>query len=198
MTEQRPRTGKQAQASRANGAKSRGPSSKSGKAKSAENSKKHGLTSSKAEASDAEKPEVEEFLLRLQARYNTDDQEQAMLINRAVNSNLRLKRARELITQTLEDIADPKNPKRAEVQMLVHQAVTETRIYIQKIYGGDPPSYALAKAVAEKSGLISPMPRLSGSALSKLMRYAQRFRGERDRAISRLEAMKRSSSLVLT
>lgn len=191
MTERKARTGKQAQASRANGAKSRGPSSKSGKAKSAKNSKKHGLTSSKADASEAEQAEVEELLLKLQGRYNADDPEQATLISRAVNSSLRLKRTRALITQSLEDIADPENPRRAGAKKLVYQAVIETRIHIQKIYGGDPPSYALAKAVAEKSGLISHMPRPSHTALNKLMRYAQRFRGERDRALSRLEAMRR-------
>lgn len=194
MTERKARTGKQAQASRANGAKSRGPSSKSGKAKSAKNSKKHGLTSSKVEASEAEQAEVEELLLKLQCRYNADDPEQATLISRAVNSSLRLKRARALITQSLEDIADPENPRRAEEKKLIYQTVVETRIYIQKIYGGDPPSYALAKAVAEKSGFITHTPRASRTALNKLMRYAQRFRGERERALSRLEAMRRSRS----
>lgn len=194
MTERKTRTGKQAQASRANGAKSRGPSSKSGKAKSAKNSKKHGLTSSKVEASEAERAEVEELLLKLQGRYNADDPEQATLIGRAVNSTLRLKQARALITQTLEDIADPENRRRAGEKKLIYQAVIETRIYIQKIYGGDPPGYALAKAVAEKSGLITQMHRPSSTALNKLMRYTQRFRGERDRALSRLEMMRRSRS----
>lgn len=106
-----------------------------------------------------------------------------------VTAELRLIRARALITSTLEDIADPENPRRVAKQQQVALTIKTTRDHMQQIYGGAAPSLSLAKAVAEEAGWINAMPRANRATLTKLVRYAQRFRGERDRALIRLEAM---------
>ena len=188
MTERKIRSKRQAEASRKNGAKSAGPASKEGKEKSAQNSKKHGLTG-KIEPSSTEQDHLDELLCKLHARYDANDIQQAILIERAVTAELRLIRARALITSTLEDIADPENPRRVAKQQQVALTIRTTRDYMQEMFGGAAPSLSLVKMVAEEAGWINAMPRANRATLTKLVRYAQRFRGERDRALIRLEAM---------
>lgn len=186
MTERKIRSKRQAEASRKNGAKSGGPASKEGKGRSAQNSKKHGLTG-KIEPSSTEQDYLDELLCKLHARYDANDAQQAILIERAVTAELRLIRARALITSTLEDIADPENPRRVAKQQEVALTIKTTREHMQQIYGGAAPSLSLAKAVAEEAGWINAIPRANRATLTKLMRYAHRFRGERDRALRILE-----------
>lgn len=185
-TEGLARSKRQADTSRINGAKSHGPTSNEGKAKSSQNSKKHGLTG-KIDPCAEEKEHLDEFIRKLYARYDANDARQDILIERAVTAELRLIRARALITSTLEDIADPENQRRSEIQEQVGVTIKQTRDQMQQLFGGAPPSLSLAKVVAEEAGLIEVMPRPSHSAISRLMRYAQRFRGERDRALKLLD-----------
>lgn len=188
MTERNIRSNRQAEASRKNGAKSGGPASKEGKGKSAQNSKKHGL-SGKVEPSSTEQDYIDELLNKLRAHFDATDAQQAILIERAVTAELRLIRARALITSTLEDIADPENRQRVAKQQQVALTIKTTHDHMQQIFGGTAPSLSLAKAVAEEAGWINAMSRANRATLAKLVRYAQRFRGERDRAMIRLEAM---------
>lgn len=188
MTEQKFRSKRQAEASRKNGAKSGGPASKEGKEKSAQNSKKHGLTG-KIEPSSTEQDYLDGLLCKLHTRYDANDARQAILLERAMAAELRLIRTRALITSTLEDIADPENLRHVAKQQQVALTIKTTRHYMQQIFGGTAPNLSLAKAVAQEAGWISAMPRASRAKLTKLMRYAQRFRGERDRALIRLDAM---------
>lgn len=188
VTERKIRSKRQAEASRKNGAKSGGPASKEGKEKSAQNSTKHGLTG-KVEPSSMEQDYLDELLHKLHACYDASDAQQAILIERTVTAELRLIRARALITSTLEDIADPENLRRVAEQQQVALTIKTTRDHMQQIFGGAAPSLSLAKAVAEEAGWINAMPRANRATLTKLVRYAQRFRGERDRALIRLEAM---------
>ena len=150
--------------------------------------KKHGLTG-KIEPSSTEQEYLDELLCKLHARYDANDAQQAILIERAVTAELRLIRARTLITSTLEDIADPENPRRVAKQQQVALTIRTTRDYMQEMFGGAAPSLSLVKMVAEEAGWINAMPRANRATLTKLMRYAQRFRGERDRALIRLNAM---------
>ena len=195
MTERKIRSKRQAEASRQNGAKSGGPASKKGKEKSAKNSTKHGLTG-KIEPSSKEQDFLDELHCKLHARYNANDAQQAILIERAVTAELRLIRARALITSTLEDITDPENPRRVAKQQLVALTIKTTRDHMQQMFGGAAPSLSLAKAVAEEAGWINAMPRANHATLTKLVRYAQRFRGERDRALKLLEDKKVKASPV--
>lgn len=72
VTERKIRSNRQAEASRKNGAKSRGPTSVKGKARSSRNSKTHGLTG-KFEPTEGERDDVEELTRKLRAHYNPDD-----------------------------------------------------------------------------------------------------------------------------
>lgn len=188
MTERTIRSKRQAEASRKNGTKGRGPTSAEGKARSSRNAKTHGLTG-KFQPAEGERDDVEKLTRRLRARYNPDDPGKAALIERAATASVRLSRARTLITEMVEDLANPDNPRRAQKLALASVLSRTTRATISETYGGEPPSLSLAKAVAEQVGYAGETPRPSSSALRKLARYARRFRGERDRALARLTAM---------
>ena len=190
MTDNSPSSDRRAQASRINGAKGRGPTSPDGKAKSAQNSKKHGLTG-KLDPSVEEENEIEALIAKLGARYQVDDHQQAALIDRVVTATLRLNRARTLITETLEDMAVPENPRHVANQHLVEKTINDTTEHIRQLFGGKAPSRDLVKFIAEDAGYVTSTSHQSQTALGKLIQYAQRFRGERDRALARLEALRK-------
>lgn len=190
MTERKIRSNRQAEASRKNGAKSRGPTSADGKARSSRNAKTHGLTG-KFEPTAGERDDVEEFARKLRSHYNPDDPVKAALIERATIASARLNRARALITEMAEDLADPGNPRRRQDLALESALIRATRDAMVEIYGGEPPSLSLAKAVAEQVGYAGQTARSNSNALQKLARYARRFRGERDRALARLSVAER-------
>lgn len=187
MTERKIRSERQAKASRKNGAKGRGPTSADGKARSSRNAKTHGLTG-KFKPTAEEHNDVEEFTRKLRSHYNPDDPVKAALIQRATIASARLNRARALITEMAEDLADPGNPRRRQELALESALIRATRDAMVEIYGGEPPSLSLAKAVAEQIGYVSKTNLPRSNALLKLNRYARRFRGERDRALVRLSA----------
>lgn len=191
MIKSPPRSERQGQASRANGAKGRGPSSPEGKARSAQNARKHGLTG-EIDPTQAEQAETEELVARLRARYPDNDPEQAMLKDRVVTATLRLNRARALITETLEGIANSKKDWRAAHKEQINKAVEDTQVLFETAFGRGQPNRSLAKFVAAQIGHITNPAPPSRASMTRLMQYARRFRGERDRALARLEAMRKS------
>lgn len=193
MSNVKPEAQGRANASRKNGEKSRGPTSPEGKARSAKNSRKHGLTG-KVELDASELGDFHTFIAKLNTRYGDGTPKTAALIDRAATAALRLNRARHLITQTLEDLADPQNSRRVEERAANAAIVQEIRSNMQEMYGGKPPSLFLARAVAEEGGYVSKTSRATHAAVHKLMLYARRFRGERDRALSKLEGMRKLAS----
>lgn len=190
MSKKPPRSERQGQASRANGAKGRGPSSPEGKARSAQNARKHGLTG-EIGPTQAERAEVEKLIARLRARYPGNDPQQAILKDRVVTATLRLNRARALITETLESMADAKKDWQTAHKEQVDKAVKDTQSLFETTFGRGQPSRSLAKFYAEQIGLITSTSPPSRASMTRLMQYAQRFRGERDRALTRLEAMRK-------
>ncbi len=190
MTKKPPRSERQGQTSRANGAKGRGPSSPEGKARSAQNARKHGLTG-EIDPTQAERAEAEKLIARLCARYPGNDPQQAMLKDRVVTATLRLNRARALITETLESMADAKKDWRAAHKEQINKAVEDTQVLFETAFGRGQPSRSLAKFYAAQIGLITNPAPPSRASMTRLMQYAQKFRGERDRALTRLEAMRK-------
>ena len=190
MIKKPPRSEQQGQASRANGAKGRGPSSPEGKARSAQNARKHGL-SGKIGPTQAEQAEVDKLIASLRTRYPGNDPQQVMLKDRVVTATLRLNRARALITEALESMADAKRDWRAAHKEQVGKAVEDTQSLFETTFGRGRPSRSLAKFYAEQIGLISNTSPPSRASMTRLMQYAQRFRGERDRALTRLEAIRK-------
>lgn len=190
MSRKPPRSERQGQASRANGAKGRGPSSPDGKARSAQNARKHGL-SGKIDPTQAERAEVEKLIARLSARYPGNDPQQTMLKNRVVTATLRLNRARALVTETLESMADDKKDRRATHKEQIVKAVEDTQALFETALGRGKPSWTLAKFFTEEIGLITNTSPPSRASVTRLMQYAQRFRGERDRALTRLEVLRK-------
>lgn len=189
MTERKIRSKRQAEASRRNGENGRGPTSAEGKTRSSRNAKTHGLTG-KFEPTERERGDIEEFTRRLLVRYNHPDPAKAALIERATIASIRLNRARTLITEMIEDLANPDNPRRAQELTFASMLIRATRHNISEMYSGKPPSLSLAKAVAEQVGHAGQIACRSSNAIQKLARYALRFRGERDRALARLAAMR--------
>ena len=185
----RTRSDRQKAASRANGAKGRGPRSAKGKQKSARNAQTHGLTGATLELDDAETKIIDGLKRKLLRRYDLSDPNQAMLIELVMTSSIRLARVRALITDRLVHTVLPEcsqitvaRHRGSDFMLFIH---TETR----KMYG-DPVPRSLLKPLAEMAGhkfdtdhrLISQLPRLAY--------YAQRFGGERDRALRRLEKLR--------
>lgn len=190
MSKKPPRSEQQGQASRANGVKGRGPSSPEGKARTAQNARKHGLTG-KIDPTQAERGEAERLIARLRARYPGNDPEQAILKDRAVAATLRLNRARSLITETLESIAGSKKDWWAAHKEQIDKAVEDTQALFETAFDRGQPSRTLAKFYAKEIGLINHASPPSRASMTRMMQYAQRFRGERDRALTRLEVMKK-------
>lgn len=189
------RSAQQSAASRTNGAKSRGPVSSTGKARSARNSKAHGLTG-KLHVTDDEQSEAELLAAKLIARFGSGDPRVAALIDRVVVATMRLHRARVLITQALEDLADPQNSRRLSTQEMNAEILASVSGLMQEVFGGEPPDMQLAEVLAEDAGFVPIVARPNRTSVIRLMDYARRFRGERDRALNRLEGIRMNSSEV--
>ncbi len=177
-------------ASTENGRKGRGPVSPEGKAKSSQNARSHGLTGNADEPTTTEKTELTQLKRRLEARFNPENTLNARLIERVLSSTLRMNRARAIITQKVEKLAS------VDALLFDDEALTRLR-YMQRVEaelcamtGEKKINITLLHLFAENAGFEKVTRHYPSTKLDMLASYAQRFRGERDSALKKLEKLR--------
>jgi hypothetical protein len=182
------RSEKQSLASAKNGKKSRGPLSLEGRAKSAENARKHGLTGKIEDPSDNEREQIDALRARLEAWFEPKNAHQASLIERILVSTIRLERTRALITSMVEELAEPTSLAHAHSPL--QQYMLETEQALCEMTGEKKIGVSLLRLLAEQAGFERVTKHLPSTKLDQLARYAQRFRGERDSALKKLNGIR--------
>jgi len=189
------RSEKQNAASVENGRKSQGPATSEGKAKSAQNARSHGLTGAIDDPTPDEIKELATLRQALKARFDPKNAMNAMLIERVLMSTLRLNRARGIITTKIEELAG----QRADI---LAQEATERVKYMQEVEaalceltGEKKIDTKLLHLFAESEGFERITRHHLSTKLDQLAKYAQRFRGERDSALKKLEKLRNQQAI---
>ena len=189
------RSEKQNAASVENGRKSQGPATSEGKAKSAQNARSHGLTGAIDDPTPDEIKELATLRQALKARFDPKNAMNAMLIERVLMSTLRLNRARAIITTKIEELAG----QRADI---LAQEATERVKYMQEVEaalceltGEKKIDTKLLHLFAESEGFERITRHHLSTKLDQLAKYAQRFRGERDSALKKLEKLRNQQAI---
>ena len=184
------RSEKQKLAGAKNGRKSRGPVSPEGKAKSAKNAHKHGLTGKIEDPSDNEREQLDALRARLEAWFEPKNALQVSLIERVLMSTIRLERTRALITSIVEELAEPTSTSLAHGHSPLQRYMLETEQALCKMTGEKKIGVRLLRLLAEQAGFERVTNHLPSTKLDQLARYAQRFRGERDGALKKLNRIR--------
>lgn len=182
------RSKKQSLASVKNGKKSRGPLSLEGRAKSAENARKHGLTGKIEDPSENEREQLDALRARLEAWFEPKNALQASLIERVLMSTIRLERTRALITSMVEELAEPASLAHGHSPLQRYMLKTEQALC--EMTGEKKIGVSLPRLLAEQAGFERLTKHLPSTKLDQLARYAQRFRGERDSALKKLDGIR--------
>jgi hypothetical protein len=177
-----------ANASRANGAKSGGPKTSAGKAKSAQNARTHGLTG-KIDPSDAEAQFINRLAAALKERYASIASEQStILVDIVLNAQMRLQRAYDLIQDRIINGDTPKST-RGQKQVSAEERALEVQLQLIEMTGDKRLGVKIPRLIAQLEGFSVEGRQSEATKLRKLVGYAQRFRGQRDRALLKLERM---------
>lgn len=155
------RSENQRSASAKNGRASKGPRTAGGKATSSQNARTHGLTGTIDPDTFAD-DDIEALRARLAADCDPDDPIQDVLIERVLSATIKLQRSRFLLVQEIEQLTLLISPQDAQ-------------------------ALNIAKQIRGPSDFKSEF-KLS-TKLTRLMRYVERFRGERDMALKKLWAL---------
>ena len=185
-----PRSDRQRDASRTNGQQSKGPKTPAGKARSAQNARSHGLTG-RLEADPDEAAYLQKLWLRLSERFDPADKDQGSLIQIALQSELRMLRAYALIRDEVSTLLGTEQSELAQERALAAAMIREIRSTLIEATGDKSIGLTLPRALVERRGYSVPPRTLLKPRLAKLLGYAQRFRGQRDRALKKLEASRR-------
>jgi hypothetical protein len=132
--------------------------------------------------------EISVLLAKLRGRYDIEQPKQAMLVERVIISSVQLARVRRLMTEVAEDIAVPHNTRRAEKAAAGVEYVHLVKSILKTEYGASKPG-SMPRMLAKQAGHFESLPTSYKSGLPRLAVYAQRFRGQRDRALKRLEEL---------
>lgn len=158
-----------------------------GKSKSSQNSRAHGLTG-KLEADPNEAEYLRWLLIRLSDRFKPADDYTRRLIQIAILAELRRLRAYGLIRAEISRMLGVSKDDLQQETAETASVVQMIRELLRDGLGDKPMGVRLAKIVAESMGLIKSTGPGSRTPLPTLVRYAERFRGQRDRALKKLEA----------
>jgi hypothetical protein len=161
-----------------------------GKAKSAKNAHKHGLTGKIEEPSEDERAKLDALRAKLEAHFKPIGPAQDLLIERALVSTLQLNRTRTLITSIVEDLAGLKVIASPREPSPMQQYMREAERTLCELYGDKKVSVRLLRMLAEEAGFRREASQLPSTKLDQLARYAQRFRGERDGALKKLNRIR--------
>lgn len=184
------RSEKQKAASAENGRKGRGPVTAEGKARSAQNGRSHGLTGAISDASLQKIEEIESLRQTLEDRFDPKIDMNAMLIERVLTSTLRLNRARAIITVKIEELAGHHADIVAKEASDRMQYMQEVETVLCEMTGEKKIDTKLLHLFAEMEGFERVSRHHLSTKLDLLAKYAQRFRGERDSALKKLEKLR--------
>jgi hypothetical protein len=181
------RSDKQIDASKKNGRRSRGPRTAAGKSKSSQNAKSHSLTGS-IDPDEEEAQKLLDFEMKLRARYSRDIPQKDELFNVILCSQLRMTRAYHLMdvyaARLLYGASDGDEMLGRANPLYM---VMETLRY--KLGTGEAPRISRQDYLLGQSYLLIKNREMLKTKLIKLADYAQRYRGQRDRALMRLERL---------
>ena len=178
------------EASRLNGARSRGPKTTAGKARSLANATKHGLRS-------ARPPEVENlpaWLLDLESELcalsEPVDQQARALIDAALAASWRLQRAETMIDELMSELLNPRYTEATTVDPLEGDILEVFEAALVRFDLKDIHKNMRAIQMALRPSARFSQPKQVKSpdwqSLMVLLRYEIRFRGQRDRALRKL------------
>lgn len=189
MTE---RSDRQKAASAANGRKGRGPVTSQGKAKSAQNSRSHGLTGKTVGLTKKELAGLGFLRQRLEERYDVSNAQNMVLAERVLASTLKLARARAMMTTIIEKLAGLETEAVKREGHNYIEYILNIEALLPEMSGEMKIDVRLLKLLAEEAGFEKATERELPAQLARLAKYAQRFRGERDNALKKLEKMRSS------
>lgn len=184
------RSEEQKAASAENGRKGRGPVTAEGKTKSAQNARSHGLTGAMRDPTLQETEKLEQLRQVLEDRFDPRIDMNAMLIERVLTSTLRLNRARAIITAKIEELAGHHANIVAKEASDRMQYMQEVETALCEMTGEKKIDTKLLHLFAEMEGFESVSRQHLSTKLDQLAKYAQRFRGERDNALKKLEKLR--------
>ena len=182
-----PQSDRQSAASRSNGQKSKGPTTAAGKARSSKNARTHGLTG-KLEADPEEAAYIQQLLARLSERFDVKDGNQAKRMQIALHAELRLLRVYALLESQASEMFSTEDSEDEQEQDEAARQTQELASLLMEATGQRRIRASILRMIGEDLGFQLPGGSRRKTRLSTLVVYAQRFRGQRDRALRELQA----------
>ena len=109
----------------------------------------------------------------------------------ALNSELRMLRAHALLKDEVAAMLGPAHSKLAQDRARAVQMTSEIQATLIEMTGDKRMGITIPRLIAEMENSVVLSRHLPKTRMSTLVRYAQRFRGQRDRALKRLEASRK-------
>jgi len=181
------RSKKQIDASKANGKKSKGPNTVAGKSQSSQNAKSHGLTGSIV-PDEQEARQLADLETKLRTSYSLETPQEVALFDIVLGSQLRMTRAYHLMDVYAARLHSGARDDLA-TQGLDNTPQMANEAFRNNLRMESSPRMKRPDYLLNQSYLLIQNRQLLKTKLAKLADYAQRFRGQRDRALARLERL---------